>query len=339
MEIKDKIVAEDLFYQKSKPFRTSYVDVGDGHQICCQELGNPKGVPVLLVHGGPGCAVAPGEPFTRLHNPAYFRIILVDQRGCGQSKPSFLDDPRGALRHNHPDKLVSDFEQIRRHLKIDRWHLFGYSWGSCLSAYYATRHPEVIRSITIGGIWMHTSEEIDWYINRMGLFFPEDNAKLLQILGPKVKPHDRLGYLYKAITGPDQKLALRVAKAQGDFEFRAIHFEVPLAAKDKKQSKAERLAEERKWTATGALEVYFMKEHPFQNGWYETKAAQTALKKIKDIRMIQGRYDVVCPPVTAFRFQQAHPHAQLVMVQFAGHMTKELQMSTALLVANRRLEK
>lgn len=338
--VKDKLDVQDMFFPSSKPYDTGYLDVGQGHQIYYQQLGNPDGPPVLLVHGGPGQGIEIGSRYARIHDPSYFRIIAVDQRGCGESRPHFADDPKGALRHNTPDALVADFEKIRMHLNIKSWHVYGYSWGSGLGTYYAAHHPQSIQSLTIGGIWMHTPDEIDWYINRMGLFFPEAEADLLAHLPKSVKRFDRLGYLYKAITGPDKKLALKIGEAQGRFEDVAVHFSSPEEQKSKKtkQTAAQKRIEHRMMISLGALEIFFMKETPLPAGWYKTASVQKALKSIKDITMIQGRYDIVCPPSMAYEMHQAHPHANLVIVHYAGHRTSEVNMLQAVLQANARLK-
>ncbi|MFA7277233.1 MAG: alpha/beta fold hydrolase [Pseudobdellovibrionaceae bacterium] len=336
--IKDSITAEDLMFPKSKPYDSGHLDVGDGHALYYQQMGNPNGPAVLLVHGGPGGGIEAGSRYTRLHDPSFFRIIAVDQRGCGLSTPHFADDPKKALRHNTPDKLADDFEKIREYLGIPAWHVFGYSWGSCLGAYYAAHYPKAALSLTIGGIWMHTPDEIDWYINRMGLFFPEAEAELLKQLPSSVKRFDRLGYLYKAITNKDKRFALKIAEAQGRFEDVAVHFESPDKQKETKpkQSAAEKKREQRDMIALGALEIFFMKEHPLPAKWYASNATKKALGSIKDFHLIQGRFDVVCPPTTAYDVAQAHPHAQLTMVHYAGHRTTELQMLQALLKAASR---
>lgn len=341
IEIKDSITADDLRYPKSKPYDTGYLNVGDGHELFYQQYGNPKGPAVLLVHGGPGGGIEISGSLTRLHDPTYFRIIAVDQRGCGLSKPHVADDTKKALRNNTPDKLADDFETLRAHLNIDAWHVFGYSWGACLAPYYALRHPKPILSMTIGGIWMHTPEEIDWFINRMGYFFPEEEAKLLAILPKTMKRFDRLGTLYKLITGKDQKQALKVASAQGNFEFTCCFFKSPDQGLNAipKMSAKEKADFNKRMISLGALEIFFMKENPLPAGWFKTKAAQASFKSIKDFVLIQGRYDIICPPTTAFEFHTAHPHTKLIMVHYAGHRSSEAEMLQAIMRENNRLKK
>ncbi len=271
--IKDSIAVEDLLYPKSKPYDTGHLDVGDGHHLYYQQIGNPDGPVVLMVHGGPGSGISAGENYTRIHDPSYFRIIAVDQRGCGESTPHVAVDTKRALRHNTPEKLAADFEKIREHLKVSAWHVFGYSWGSCLAPYYALSYPKSILSLTIGGIWMHTAAEIDWYINRMGLFQPEAEATLLALLPTTMKRFDRLNTLYKIITGKDQKQALKIAEAQGYFEHLCCYF-APYGAfidDEPKKTPKEKRDFQTKMIALGALEIFFMKENPLPAGWFKPK--------------------------------------------------------------------
>ena len=337
---KDSITAEDLMFPKSKPFHTGYLDVGNGHQIYYQQSGNPKGPVVLLVHGGPVSGIESGARLTRLHNPKYFHIIAVDQRGCGLSKPHFTADRKRALAHNTPDKLVADFEMLRTHLGVQDWHVFGYSWGSCLATYYAAHHPSSIASLTIGGIWMHTPDEIDWYINRMGLFFPEAEAALLKLLPKTTKRFDRLNVLYKAITGTDSGYALKIAEAQGNFEGVTAHFESAEKQQETtpKKSSAQKKMDQKKMISVGALEIFYMKENPLPSTWFKTKTTMKALNTIKNFALIQGRYDIVCPPTTAYELHKTYPQSTLTMVHYAGHTTSEIQMLQALLKSNARLQ-
>ena len=334
MDLKLDINAEDLYYPKSKKRDGGYLDVGDGHSLHYFEFGNPDGPPVILVHGGPGGGIAEGSGYTRHHDPTFFRIIALDQRGCGLSKPHVADDTKRALHKNDPLSLARDFETLRKHLGIERWHVYGYSWGSGLGALYASKYPKAVLSLTIGGIWLHTPAEIDWYINYMGLFQPEAESKLLKLLPPGIKRFNRLPYLYKAITG-EKRRALKIASAQGEFEHISTFFRPPKAekksAKDKKSDKL-------KMISLGALEIFFMAKHPLSAGWYKTKAAQKALRSIKTFQIIQGRYDIVCPPTLAYELHTLYPHSTLTMVQFAGHATREPDLLNALIRANDRLK-
>ena len=329
---------EDILYPKSKVFNSGFLDVGDGHELHYFELGNPEGPAVILVHGGPGGGIEIGANYTRHHDPAIFRIIALEQRGCGLSRPHVATDRKAAFHKNDPFTLAQDFETLREHLCVHKWHVYGYSWGSGLGALYASKYPKSVASLTIGGIWMHTPREIDWYFNQMGLFMPEYEENLLKLLPKNVKRFDRMNYIYKAIVGKDQGLALKIAEAQGFYEFMATFFTPPAMKALAKKSAKERQQEKLRMISLGALECMFMVDHPLKENWYASPATQKALKSIKDFHIIQGRYDVVCPPTMAYELHKLYPHSKKTMVQHAGHATREPNMARAMLAANDRLK-
>lgn len=338
MKLKSTIEAEELFYPKSRKFNSGYVDVGDGHQLYFYEFGNPEGPPVLLVHGGPGQGVVEGSGYTRAHDPTFFRMIALDQRGCGQSIPHFADDPKGAIHKNDPFSLAKDIETVRKFLGIEKWHLYGGSWGSCLALLYAAKYPKEVLSLTMSAIWLHTPREIDWYINYMGLFQPEAEAELLKQLPKTVRPFDRLPFLYRAIMSPNEAYSLKISEAQGRFEDICIMFQPQESDKQPKRTAAEKRVEKRMMISLGALEVYFMKKHPLKEGWYRTATILKALNSIKDIHIIQGRYDIVCPPVMAYELHKLLPKSKLTIAQFGGHTMREPHMLSAVIHANNRLK-
>lgn len=338
MDVKTDLELEDILHPKSKAFNSGYLDVGDGHELYYFEFGNKSGPAVILVHGGPGGGIIEGEPYTRHHDPAIFRIVAVDQRGCGLSKPHVASDRKAAFHKNTPKELAKDFETLRLHLGIDKWHVYGYSWGSGLGALYAVTYPKSVLSLTIGGIWMHTPREIDWYFNRMGLFMPEYEDALLKLLPASVKRFDRMAHIYKAIVGKDEKYALKIAEAQGTYELMSTFFNPPPLEKLKAKSAKEKQKQKLRMIALGALECMFMVDHPLKEGWYAAPAAQKALKSIKDFTIVQGRYDIVCPPTVAYELHKLYPHSKMTMVQHAGHATREINMARALVAANNRLK-
>ena len=338
MDIKLDPVLEDILYPKSKVWNSGHLNVGDGHELHYFEFGNKNGPAVILVHGGPGGGIEIGSNYTRHHDPAIFRIIALEQRGCGLSRPHVATDRKAAFHKNDPLTLARDFETLREHLGITKWHVYGYSWGSCLGALYTSKYPKAVLSLTIGGIWMHTAREIDWYFNQMGLFMPEYEEELLKLLPKTVKRFDRMNYIYKAIVGKDKNYALKIAEAQGFYEFMATFFNPPEIGKVEKKSGKEKQIEKLRLIALGALECMFMVDHPLKDNWYATPAAQKALKSIKDFYIVQGRYDVVCPPTMAYELHKLYPHSKMAMVQYAGHSRRELNMLRALIAANNRLK-
>lgn len=338
MKIIRDLTVENIFYPKSKTNASGYLGVGDGHELFYFELGNPDGPPVILVHGGPGGSIPEGHFYTRHHDPSFFRIIAVDQRGCGQSRPHVAEDRKGAFHKNDPFTLAEDFEKLRVHLGIEKWHVYGYSWGSCLGTLYATEYPQSVLSLTIGGIWMHTASEIDWYFNRMGMFIPEFEQEVLKLLPKTVKRFDRARHIHKVITGKDEAAALKMAEAQGFYEYMGTLFSSEQPDLTKPKTAKEKSIWKRRMISLGALECTFMIEHPLKDGWYASPAARKALNSIRDFHIIQGRYDIVCPPTMAYELHSLYAHSTFTMVQYAGHSTTELNMLSALIDANNRLK-
>ncbi|MBW2579073.1 MAG: alpha/beta fold hydrolase, partial [Deltaproteobacteria bacterium] len=158
-------MTNENFFPPTEPFRTGVLAVDDIHEIYWEECGDPDGVPILFVHGGPGAGCSTTD--RRFFDPAVFRAVLVDQRGCGRSQPV------GDLRANTIDHLASDYERIREELGIDRWHVFGGSWGSTLAMYYAQEHPERVESLVLRGIWMLRNTELHWWLYEIGWIQPE----------------------------------------------------------------------------------------------------------------------------------------------------------------------
>jgi len=338
------ITIEDLYYPVTAAFNDGMLDVGHGHQLYYHQYGNPKGPAVLIVHGGPGVPTLAGGRAIRSIDPSFFRIVALDQRGCGRSTPHFAQQPAAALHKNDPLSLAQDFEKLRHHLGISKWHVTGISWGSCLGLYYASLYPSSVLSLTLGGIWMHTPQEIDWYINRMGYFLPEAEEKLLNLLPKSTKKYDRLGSLYKAITGKDKKHALAVAQAQGEFETAAVGFH-PAAAPSPTTPKIKTTAKARKelvqlLISQGVLEIHFMHRHPLPENWFKSPAVKKAIGSIKDFYIQQGRYDIICPPMTAYDLHNTFAHSQMNMVHYSGHgITREPLPLSQWMQACERLKK
>lgn len=339
MEIKRNFTADDILYPKGNPYRTGWLDVGDGHSLYYQEYGNPKGAPALVIHGGPGGSIPEGSRAARTHDPIYFRIICVDQRGCGESKPHVAHDRKAALKGNTPDKLVQDFEKIREFLHIRKWHVSGYSWGSCLAMLYAAKYPDRFLSLVIGGVWMHTPDEIDWYFNRMDYFVPEAADDLLKALPRSTNPRNRMSVLARLITGKDHKRAVSVAEALGRFEAYAVCFDPQvLQTEQSKMSAAQKKKYELMMVSLGALECYFMYKSPLAPGWYATPASRKAISSIPVFEIVQARYDLCTPPLMAYQLHKLYPHSHLTIAQFANHTLNEPEIARHYVAALNRLK-
>ena len=173
-----QIGAGRTLYSLIQPYDYHTLDVGDGHTIYIEECGNPNGVPVIVLHGGPGAGCSPG--MRRFFNPKLYRIILFDQRGCGRSKP------HASVESNTTWHLVGDIEKIRKLLKVENWIVFGGSWGATLALIYSQSHPKVVRHLVLRGVFLMTDLELDWFYNGgAGMFFPEEWKRLIEILKPE----------------------------------------------------------------------------------------------------------------------------------------------------------
>ncbi len=270
------------------------------------ESGNPDGKPAVFLHGGPGGGCM--EKMRRFFNPDVYRVVLFDQRGCGKSRP------HASLENNTTWDLVNDIEILRTALQIDRWQVFGGSWGSTLALAYSQTHPEHVTELVLRGIFMLRKKEIDWFYQKgASELFPDLWQYYLEPI-PKSERDDLLGAYYKRLTSDDPEIRLQAAKAWSKWES-STSFLIPnekmAAAFD-----ADDLA----------LSLARIECHYFVNdGFMEDNQLINNVGKIRNIPsvIIQGRYDVVCPIVSAWELAQAWPEADLRIVPDAGHAAFE----------------
>jgi proline iminopeptidase len=190
------------FFPEIKPYSSAFLPVGNGHEIYWEQSGNPDGVPVVLLHGGPGGGTSPVQ--RRFFDPDYYRIILFDQRGAGRSSPF------GSVEHNTRDILVDDMERLRKHLSVEKWHVFGGSWGSTLCLSYAAKHPQNCLSLILSGIFLMEREEIDWFFYGIKSFFPEAWDQFAGYI-PLTERGDLLNAYYKRLFSTDTHTAMEAA--------------------------------------------------------------------------------------------------------------------------------
>ena len=295
------------------------LDVGDGQQLYWEVSGNPKGKPVVFLHGGPGGGTAPQH--RRFFDPNAYRIVLFDQRGCGRSQPRVAD---GAdLSVNTTDHLVADIERLRTFLGVDRWMVFGGSWGSTLALAYAQRHPERVTELVLRGIFLLRRSEIDWYYNGgAGQLFPEAWEGFCAPLatagpgehvtaGPGEHPVD---VYHRLLHSTDPDVALDAAIAWSTWE----------GATSSLLPNPDRIAE----TAEPRFASAFarIENHYFHHrGFFDEGALLRDAHLLRDIPgvIVQGRYDVVCPARSAHDLHEAWPSSRLHIVDDAGHAATE----------------
>ncbi|WP_241386966.1 prolyl aminopeptidase [Rhodococcus sp. CH91] len=290
---------------------TGMLDVGDGQHLYWEVSGNPDGKPVVFLHGGPGGGTAPLH--RRFFDPAAYRIVLFDQRGCGRSRPHVAD---GAdLSVNTTDRLVDDIERLRTFLGVERWMVFGGSWGSTLALAYAQRHPDSVTELVLRGIFLLRRSEIDWYYNGgAGQLFPEAWARFRAPLAEADPGEHPVDVYHRLLHSPDPDVALAAAIAWSTWE----------GATSALRPDPERLAE----TAEPRFALAFarIENHYFHHrGFFEDGELLSNAHRLRDIPgvIVQGRYDVVCPARSAYDLHRAWPTARLHIVDDAGHAASE----------------
>lgn len=298
-------------YPSLEPYDAGLLPVGDGQRIHWETSGNPDGRPVVFVHGGPGGATGPDQ--RRYFDPDAYRIVLFDQRGCGQSVPHVAD---GAdLSVNTTPHSIADMEALRQHLAIESWSVFGGSWGSTLSLAYAQAHPDRVTSLVLRGIFLLRPQEIDWYYRGgAGHLFPERWEEFLAPIPVDERNDDPVEVYHRLLHSSDPEVATRAAVAWSTWEG-ATSSLIP------KEDKVAENAEPRFALAFSRIE-----NHYFRHGGFLGR--DQLLRNVPTIAhvpsvIVQGRYDVVCPPVSARDLHRAWPGSTLEMVPDAGHSASE----------------
>lgn len=312
-------------YPDIEPYASGLLDVGDGHQIYWEECGDPAGKPAVFLHGGPGGGSNP--EVRRLFDPARYRVVLLDQRGCGRSRPH-ASEPGADLSTNTTWHLVADLERLREARGIDRWLVFGGSWGSALALAYAETHPERVTELVLRGIFTLRRSELDFYYNGgAGQLFPERYAAFLAPLGGPGFRGDAIAAYAELLADPEPAVHGPAGVAWTSWEAATITLETD-----------EQLIAEFSEPAY-ALAFARIENHYFiHGGWFREGQLIADAPRLADIPavLVQGRYDVATPAVTAYDLHQAWPEAELVVAPVAGHAYSEPQITEALVAATDR---
>lgn len=298
-------------YPEIEPYDYGYMPTGGKHQIYYEQSGNPQGIPVVVVHGGPGGGTSPN--LRCYFNPEGYRIILFDQRGCGRSRPHASQDV--SLEDNTTWHLVADMESLREKLGIDTWVVFGGSWGSTLSLAYGITHPERVKAMILRGIFLVRQGELDWfYQDGASHLFPDVWEQFIAPI-PESERGDMLKAYIKRLNGRNRDEQLRCALAWSGWEGDTLSIEGPSDSPTK-------FAEPDFAIAFARIESWY-----FQNqGFFESDTwILDNVHKLKDIPawIIQGRYDVVTPMTTAWDLHKAWPEARFNLVRKAGHSSSD----------------
>ena len=299
--------ARRSFYPEIEPNRSGYLEVSELHRIYWEESGNPEGKPVVFVHGGPGGGTDPKQ--RRFFDPHAYRIVLFDQRGCGKSTP------HAELTDNTTWHLVSDMEMLREHLDIRRWQVFGGSWGSTLGLAYAQKHPDRVSELVLRGIFMLRQAELHWfYQDGASAIFPDAWEHYLAPI-PVEERDDLIGAYHRRLTGDDPAVRLEAARAWSIWEA-STSFLQP------SDDYVKHAGEDDFATAFARIECHYFVNRGFFERPDQLLEDVARLAGIPAV-IVQGRYDVVCPMMSAWELAKAWPSAKLQIVADAGHSAYE----------------
>ena len=304
-------------YPEIEPYSTGFLKVSDIHTLYFEEVGNPKGKPVVFLHGGPGGGIIAN--YRRYFNPAKWRVILVDQRGCGQSTP-FAE-----LNENTTWDLVNDIEVLRNHLSITRWSVFGGSWGSTLALSYAIKHPLACTELFLRGIFLLRKKEIDWFYQEgCSKIYPDAWEGYIAPI-PKEERHDFVQAYYKRLTSENIKTRKEAAKAWSIWEGSTSKL-IP------DTDVVARFGDDEFADAFARIECHYFINKGF---FTEDNFLINNVDKIRHIPtvIVQGRYDVVCPAESAWDLHRAFPEAEFHLIADAGHSLSEKGITDAIIKA------
>jgi len=316
------------FYPPLEPYESGLLEVGDGQRIDGEACGNPDGIPAVFVHGGPGGGCSPEH--RRCFDPARYRIILFDQRGCGRSLPHAWE-PDADLTTNTTWHLVADMERLREHLGVEAWLVFGGSWGSTLALAYAEQHPRRVSALVLRGIFTLRKRELDWFYEGAGadMIWPDEWERYVAGAGDGVGPGGFIGRYHELLSNPDPAVHGPAARAWTTWEAATSTLLRDQAYIDEVQDPAFAISFAR-------IENHFFRHRGWMDdGQLITDARVLAEHDIPGV-IVQGRYDVVCPMGTAWALHRAWPQAQLHISAAAGHSFAEPETLSALITATDR---
>ena len=297
------------------PYSSGFLAVDATHNLYWEQSGNPDGVPILLLHGGPGAGATPTH--RRFFDPDFYRIVIFDQRGSGRSHPL------GSLENNTTEHLVNDIEALRAHLSIERWHVFGGSWGATLALSYAAVHPKTCISLILRGIFLCEQSEVDWFLYGIKMLFPEAWEQFAGLI-PEDEHDNLLDAYYARLTEGDEKTQLDAAIRWSLYEgaCSSLHPNYETITTDEQKQQALALAR--------------IEAHYFKTQIREPKdSLLNAVETLRSIpaTIIQGRYDAICPIITANTLHKAWPEADYIVVPDAGHSALDPALRSRLIEA------
>ena len=312
-----------VLYPEIEPFDKGRLKVSPVHELYYEQCGNPNGKPVVFLHGGPGGGIA--TDYRRYFNPDIYRVVLFDQRGAG------LSTPGASLEENTTWHLVEDIERLREHLNIKTWQVFGGSWGSTLSLAYAETHPDRVSELVLRGIFLCRPKEIHWFYQEgASTIFPDVWEEYLKVI-PEAERGDMVSAYYRRLTSDDYDVRLEAARAWSIWEGSTskLFFDPAMI---------EKFADPEFALAFARIEChYFMNNSFFSTDNYLIEHV-SPIRTIPAV-IVQGRYDVVCPMMSAWELHRAWPEAQLRIIPDAGHSISEPGIIDALVTATDKFGK
>ena len=306
-------------YRPLKPYRTGFLQVAGGHRLHYEESGNPQGKPALFLHGGPGGGTDP--KMRRFFDPARYRIVLFDQRGCGKSKP------HASLAANTTWDLVQDIEALRIQLDIERWLVFGGSWGSTLALAYAQTHPDRVSELVLRGIFLLRRWELEWFYQDPGgaaAIYPDLWQHYIAPI-PESERGDMIQAYYRRLTSEDPSVLAEAARAWSIWEGATSYLRL-------KPEAVAKFAQDRYAAAFARIECHYFVNKGFLRSDDQLLADVGRIRHIPAV-IVQGRYDVVCPMRSAWDLHRAWPEAELVVNWRAGHSMFDPENTAALVAA------
>ena len=304
------------FYPEIEPYASGLLDVGDGHQIYWERIGTPGAKPAVYLHGGPGGGMSPNQ--RRVFDPARYDALLFDQRGCGKSRPF------ASLEHNTTWDLVADIEKLREMVGVEQWLVFGGSWGSTLALAYAQTHPQRVTELVLRGIFTLRRDELLWYYQHgASLLFPDKWERFVAPI-PEAERGDLMAAYRKRLVDPDREVRLAAAREWSRWEGETITL-LP-----------DPSVSTNFYDPEFALAFARIENHYFvHQGWMDEGQLIRDAGKLRDIPsvIVQGRYDIACPVVTAWDLHKAWPEAEFILVEGEGHALSQPGILHHLIIA------
>jgi len=301
-------MSTDSFYPICEPFHKGFIDVSDGFKVYFEESGNPQGTPVLFIHGGPGSGFSSNN--RKYFDPEKYRLIMFDQRGCGNSLPL------GKLEGNTTDKIILDIDALREFLDIDKWIVYGVSWGSTLALLYAEEYPNHILEVVVRGVFFASYKEMQWYSMPDGVaqFFPEMYEQMIKVVPERQRDSFlSVAKYYQTLLKNDDEAIRR------DASYRWVCWQNVMCEIGVNYEILRENAQTEK-TANKAMIANHFQMHGF---FIKDEQVLKGVDRIKNIPLtiVHGRFDMICPPIYAYNLYKEHGNARLVMVEDSNHVT------------------